>query len=59
MSEPYTKLPEKVQISVERMMQFCYIVQMEFEYAHHKTTLLPVHLTRFGTMLFQASALSN
>jgi len=53
MGEANIKLPEAVVISVERMIQFCYISKMLFEYAPYERTLLPVHLTRFGTIFFQ------
>ena len=43
-------------ISVERMIRFCYLVEMQFEYSALGTPGLPVHLTRFGTLLIESSS---
>jgi hypothetical protein len=56
MTEPITRLGEEVTISVERMMRFCYLAEMEFEYASYGTSVLPIHLTRFGTMVFETAS---
>jgi hypothetical protein len=56
MNESDAQLDEKVTISVERMMRFCYLAQMEFEYAPYGTSILPIHLSRFGTMVFEAAS---
>lgn len=47
---------EDVTISVERMIRFCYLAQMQFEYAHGDTRALPIHLTRFGTLVFETAS---
>ena len=51
MSHPENELREDVMISVERMMRFCYLVEMQFKCAAGETKILPLHLTRFGTLL--------
>jgi len=56
MNEPNAQLDEKVTISVERMMRFCYLAQMLFEYTPYGTNVLPIHLSRFGTMVFETSS---
>jgi hypothetical protein len=56
MDESITRLGEEVTISVERMMKFCYIVQMEHDYVHSKTRVFQTHLTRFGTMVFMTAS---
>src|SRR5262245_1947376 len=56
MDAPAIKLDEAVTISVERMIQFCYMSRMLYEYAPYERILLPVHLTRFGTMFFQTAS---
>lgn len=56
MNGPITKLDGDITISVERMMRFCYLTQMLIEYMPYETTLLPVHLSRFGTMLLETSS---
>jgi len=50
------KLPETVAISVERMMRFCLLSWMAFEHASNKTKILPLHLTRFGVLLFETAS---
>ena len=52
-SGPESRLSEDVTISVERMMRFCYLAQMQFECAAGDTKALPLHLTRFGTLLLE------
>ena len=47
---------EDVTISVERMMRFCHLAQMQFEYARGDTKALPLHLTRFGTLAFETAS---
>jgi hypothetical protein len=47
---------EDVTISVERMMRFCHLVQMQFEFAAGETQVLPLHLTRFGTLVFETAS---
>ena len=56
MSDPQSRLREDVTISVERMMRFCYLAQMQFEYAAGDTKTLPLHLTRFGTLVFETAS---
>ncbi len=56
MSESQSKLPEDVGISVERMIRFCYLAEMQFEYASGDTKTLPLHLTRFGTLLLETAS---
>jgi hypothetical protein len=56
MSEPQSKLCEDVGISVERMIRFCYLAKMLFEYTPGDTKTLPLHLTRFGTLLFETAS---
>lgn len=56
MSAPQRKLREGVGISVERMIRFCYLAQMQFEYAPGDTKTLPLHLTRFGTLVFETAS---
>ncbi len=55
MSDPESRPGEKVTISVERMMRFCLLAQMQSEYADSDTKALPLHLTRFGTLLLETS----
>lgn len=55
-SEPESGLREDVTISVERMMHFCYLAQMQFECATGDTKALPLHLTRFGTLAFATAS---
>ena len=47
---------EDVTISVERMMRFCYLAEMQFECAPGDTEALPLHLTRFGTLVLETSS---
>jgi hypothetical protein len=47
---------EAVAISVERMMTFCYFVEMETEYRPLSESALPPNLTRFGAMVFQSAS---
>lgn len=56
MSDPQSRLPEDVTISVERMMRFCYLAEMQFEYAPGDTKTLPIHLTRFGTLVLETAS---
>lgn len=56
MSEPASRLREDVTISVERMMRFCYLAEMQFEYAAGDTKALPLHLTRFGTLVLETAS---
>jgi hypothetical protein len=51
-----TQLPEKVFISVERMMRYCYLVELTFECAGHKSKVLPLHVTRFGTLVLESAS---
>jgi hypothetical protein len=55
-SDPESGLSEGVTISVERMMRFCCLAQMQFECATGETKALPLHLTRFGTLLIETSS---
>jgi len=54
--DPENGRREDLTISVERMMRFCYLAQMQFEHAAGDTKALPVHLTRFGTLVFETSS---
>ena len=56
MSDPQKGLREDVTISVERMIRFCYLAQMQFEYARGDTKALPLHLTRFGTLVVETAS---
>lgn len=47
---------EDVTISVERMMRFCQLAEMLFKCADKPTTVLPLHLTRFGTLLIETAS---
>lgn len=55
-SEPKGELREEVTISVERMMRFCYLAQMQFESCVGETKTLPLHLTRFGTLVLETAS---
>lgn len=55
-SGPESGLSEDVTISVERMMRFCYLARMQFECAAGDTKALPLHLTRFGTLLLETAS---
>ena len=56
MSDPKSGLREDLTISVERMMRFCCLARMQFECAAGDTKALPLHLTRFGTLLLETSS---
>ena len=56
MSDQESGLREDVTISVERMMRFCYLAQMQLEYAPGDTKALPLHLTRFGTLVLETAS---
>lgn|GEM_PF-2320853 len=56
MSDTDSRLREDVVISVERMMRFCLLAQMTFEYASGDTKALPLHLTRFGVLVFETAS---
>jgi len=56
MNESQGKLPETVAISVERMMRFCLLSRMAFEYASDEKKILPLHLTNFGVLLLEAAS---
>jgi hypothetical protein len=47
---------EEVTISVERMMRYCVLAKLQSEHLSHDTRILPVHLTRFGTLLIETSS---
>jgi hypothetical protein len=55
-NESVSQQREDVTISVERMIRFCYLAQMKDEYVSYETHVLPLHLTRFGAMLFEAAS---
>jgi hypothetical protein len=55
-SDPQSSLPEDVTISVERMMRFCCLVQIQFECAAGDAKNLPLHLTRFGTLMLETAS---
>lgn len=55
-SEPESRLREDVTISVERMIRFCYLAQIQFECAAGDTKVLPLHLTRFGTLTLETAS---
>ena len=50
------ELGEDVAISVERMMRFCHLTEMTFEYAADDNKVLPLHLTRFGVLVFESAS---
>lgn len=56
MSDSESGLREDVTMSVERMMRFCYLAEMQFECAPGETQTLPLHLTRFGTLVLETSS---
>lgn len=56
MNVPRTKFDEPVTISVERMMRFCYLAEMQYNYASYATKTLPLHLTRFGTLALETAS---
>lgn len=56
MTDPKSKLDEDVSISVERMMRFCLLARMQFECAGGDKKALPLHLTRFGTLLLETAS---
>ena len=56
MSDPKNELREDVTISVERMMRFCYLAEMQSECAAGDRKVLPLHLTRFGALLIETSS---
>ncbi len=56
MDERTIHVGEEVTISVERMIRFCYLAEMESEYVPYQTSVLEVHLTRFGTMVFETAS---
>lgn len=51
MDEEPIQLPESVAISVERMIRFCHLAQMTIEQKDPASSRLPIHLTRFGTLM--------
>ena len=56
MSDQKNELREDITISVERMMRFCYLAEMQSECAAGDTKVLPLHLTRFGALLIETSS---
>ena len=56
MSNTESKIGEDVAISVERMMRFCHLAQMTFENAAGENKALPLHLTRFGVLVFESAS---
>lgn len=56
MNDPRSRLREDVTISVERMMRFCHLAQMQLECAPGDTKILPLHLTRFGTLVLETAS---
>lgn len=56
MNTPKTRFDEDVSISVERMIRFCYLAEMQSEYGPHETRTLPLHLTRFGTLALETAS---
>ena len=56
MNDTESRLREDVVISVERMMRFCHLAQMTFEYSSGDTKALPLHLTRFGVLVFETAS---
>lgn len=52
--EPWPR--EDVTISVERMMRFCLLADTLFKCHKDKTTVLPLHLTRFSTLLLETTS---
>ena len=50
------ELGEDVAISVERMMRFCHLAEMTFECAAGDNKVLPLHLTRFGVLVFESAS---
>lgn len=56
MSDQTSRSREDLTISVERMMRFCYLAEMQFECAAGDIRTLPLHLTRFGTLALETSS---
>lgn len=56
MNDPGDQPREDVTISVERMIRFCLLAEMSFEYAAGETKVLPLHLTRFGVLVFESAS---
>ncbi len=52
--EPWPR--EDITISVERMMRFCQLAEMLFKCSNKTSTVLPLHLTRFGTLLIETAS---
>ena len=46
----------KVTISVERMIRYCYLVQMLRECKKNKSPVLPLHVTRFGSLAIETAS---
>lgn len=49
-------LGEEVTLSVERLMRFCCLERMLFECERSDTKALPLHVTRFGTLLLETAS---
>ena len=56
MSDSESGTREDVTISVERMIRFCYFAEMQFECADGERKILPLHLTRFGTLVLETAS---
>ena len=56
MSDEKSLPREDVTISVERMMRFCQLAEMLFKCSDKTNTVLPLHLTRFGTLLIETAS---
>jgi len=48
---------EELDITVERMIRFCYLAEMTWEYSHIEasSSTLPLHLNRFGALFFETA----
>jgi len=55
-NQPTTSTDEALTISVERMIQFCYLAQIMQENTATEARDLPFHLTRLGVLLFQTAS---
>ena len=58
MNESNSQASDAVTISVERMIWFCYLVKMEYEYVRipRRVTVIPENLTRWGMMIFMTAS---
>lgn len=57
MLKPSETLPESVEISVERMIRFCYLATITHKISHHASTPgLATEITMFGTLVIDTAS---